>query len=252
MDEHEKTASAEGDSPFAEPPVPRLSILHLMLWMLCSGLYLALTQTTYTAQTGASHRYDSIQRATSVFLGPISGAMLAGSLVLIYSRIRSGSRMLRHPGHWLLLIGAGLKLVYLLMIGAALLVRGENIWPFVLNGAIILAAIIPYLFAIRRTDVFRWKVLFGGMVALHVLHGLFYFAIALEIHTTIGIHLFTVLSSVANLGNLLLAGWLVVIAVIELCVDQRRDWLHWTGVAAHVANSAVSLIWIVGRWFIGT
>ena len=40
MEELDTATDSQSESPFAEVQTPRLSILHLMLWTLCSAVYL--------------------------------------------------------------------------------------------------------------------------------------------------------------------------------------------------------------------
>ena len=94
------------ESPFAPVQTPRLSILHLMLWTLCSALCLALMRAIYALQSAGPRSFVAIQDASSVMQGMIAGAVLAGSLVLLRTRFRSGPPMLRQPGHWLLFVSA--------------------------------------------------------------------------------------------------------------------------------------------------
>ncbi len=82
---------------------PRLSIRHLMLWTLCCAVYWALI------------REDNARSTTHLHAGLLSsivtGAEFAGVITLISMRVRGGPPLLKHPGHWLLLISAIFTLI---------------------------------------------------------------------------------------------------------------------------------------------
>ena len=78
-----------GKTPFASIRTPRLSVLHLMLWTLCSAVYLTLIRAVYLLQEMPDD-YAAIQQSSSVFYGMIGGAVLTGAVVLGHARLRYG------------------------------------------------------------------------------------------------------------------------------------------------------------------
>jgi hypothetical protein len=245
MDKNSGVPKSEDRSPFAPARTPRLSILHFMLWTFCSAAVLTLFRTIESLQGDLPEGYASVQRVSSVLSGVISGAVLAGAIVLVHTRVRGTPPMLRHPGHWLLLVTAIVTLTQLAAYVLILLLFGIGDMFFLLiYGATSLFAVIAYVLAVLRNVAVRWKVCFGAIAAIDALQGIFY----------VGIWAFgpqlAILTAVARWGHPFLAGWVAVVSLVDLVVGQRRDWLHWTGVTTYAMTSGIALIWMIAAWFI--
>ncbi len=223
------------EPPFARSPTPKLGIVHLLLWTLCTAIYLTLSRTFRALRHDLPDEFVSILRVMDVLQGAVIGAVLAGAIVLAYSRVRHQSSVRRHPGHWLLLIEAAGTTIYLALELLFLLVGqfGRAAYQqLMLYGLIKLLSGVADVFAGYRSETLRWKLAFGVMAVLDVSQGLSFFtAMFLPIHQS----------------RLLLSAWIVVVSILDLRVHQRRDWLHWTGVATYVASSGqivILMIWI--------
>ena len=238
------TAGAAKDEPRSDAVrMPRLTVRHLMLWALCTAVYLMAFKAV---------NYD-LGRVYATFLAiqaPITGAELVGVIVLVYARVRGGSPMLRHPGHWLLLgeaIGAMAALA-----SWSLDFRYPPLWfssplglwfaspNHLIVGVIEQLPLVAWAIAFRRTKTLRWKLLFLGITAwgawwilgwVQPAHnGQFWFSWFFWPHP---------------LWESPLRGWAVVAVLLDLVHHQRRDWLHWTGVATYVAGALPELvIWL--------
>ncbi len=225
-----------------EESAPRLSILHLMLWTLCSAVYLTVMRAIHSLQE-VPGEYAVIQNTSSVVGGVVAGAVLMGAIVLGYSRYRIGAPLVRHPGHWLLLISASMTLasltVSLLFFSSGLTSRTTF---FLVYGAIHMAEAIAYVFALRHSRPIGWRSLFGALVLLSVLQTLTYLANGFDLYL---FPWWGVLNSIPTWGQFLVCGWVVIVSTSDLMAGQRRDWLHWTGVTTYVAYTGMSLFWMI-------
>ncbi len=134
-----------------------------MLWTLCSAGYLALFRAR-----GMPNETATLHRTSGVVFGVIMGAVLAGAIVLGYNRFRLGPPMLRHPGHWLLVVtailwwtGGAISFLFI-MLGS----NGWFNWPIVVFAVVYSFSAVAYLFAARCLVVPRWKLLFFAMAGV--------------------------------------------------------------------------------------
>lgn len=247
MEELESTADSQGESPFGEVRSPRLSIRHLMLWTLCSAVYLSLIRAMYSLQGDMPSGIAAIRNASSVLYGIFTGATLMGAIVLVSTRVRCGPPMLRQPGHWFLFVSAISHLLYvpfilLLLVGESFGFSEFSYMAF--YGITSLFLPIAYTIATRRNRVLRWKVIFAGVAVVGLSQCLLYLGFGLNA-ISFG-YWFAILSAIPSLGSLVLAGAVVVVSILDMVAGERRDWLHWTGVATHVAGASVILLWMIG------
>ena len=195
-------------SPFAVERTPRLSILHLMLWTLCSAVYLVLIRAIYSLQGDMPSGYATIQDASSVLQGIITGAVFTGAIVLVSTRVRNGPPMLRHPGHWFLVISALVHLVYVPVLLVSMLLMGRSLlWIY---GLVFVIPLIAYSVAARRDRTYRCKVLFVALAVMALAQGIHLGAIGF-VAGRIG-SWFVVLSAIISWGSLLLAGAVVAVS----------------------------------------
>ena len=223
-----ETKVATTDNPFApELPVPRPSILHVLLWVLCSGICLTLTGAFNAAKNVEENR-DTFQQTGRVFQGILQGTMLTGIVVLGYVRYRYGPPLLKQPGHWLLLMSTATTVAYRPL--EILIARGHL--PFLIL-VIVLWAIpsIVYLLALRRTKLPRWRDFFLGTVVVGLLHILTYGGRQAGLDT---FDMFQWLVCAAIWGDFVLRGWVCVVAFRDLVTDSAGTgctgldwWLTW-------------------------
>lgn len=101
-----------GENP-SPPIVPRLSIAHLMLWTLGTGIVLALLRVEIVWFEPARAQLDqfidadswtSSQQVTAIGVAPFTGAGIAAVLVAAWVLVRRQALLCSQPGHWLLLL----------------------------------------------------------------------------------------------------------------------------------------------------
>jgi hypothetical protein len=208
---------------------PRLGIVHLMLWALCSSGFFAIIRIE---NLEAPFTHDAT--VLSVFYGIADGAVMTGAIVLAYARFRFGPPMLSHPGHWLLVIWATLTMPVALL-DTLLAV------PFWIYGVL---ASVAFCFAVRFTKPVHWRVLFGTLALLRMLE-----AVAYE--TSSRLPFLSNSALIAQDIERALRDWdfylsfalAVAVLIFDLLVRERRDWLHWTAIVTYVGTMSVTMIW---------
>lgn len=232
-----------GETPETTSTAPRLSILHIMLWTLCSAFYLALVRAI-NAERQLPNAYLTIQSTSSVMQGVVSGATLAAAIVLVHARFRSSLPLGRHPGHWLVLIMSAATFTYLLLVIGFIRVdvsRISNMFFLMTYGSIALAQGIGYLIASWSSKRSRWRPLFATLAMLEALRGLFFLGMFFN-QSMVG-------TALPTWGRVIVTGWMMVLSVRDLRRGESRDWLHWTGIAAFIATTGISLFWMIGAQF---
>jgi hypothetical protein len=247
MNECETSASPEADALLAEPTRPPLSIGHLFLWTFCSGLYLACTRQ-FLAWQGPSDEYVLLQQVNVVLHSVVSGAVWAGAITLLAARIRHGFPLWHQPGHWLLLVtGAMTALWVCTMVLVVWLDQSGRMQRSILGltGVLHLFPIVAYTIAVRVHRQMRWRLFFLALTITSVIQSVAYSSVWFG---GVG-RVFIALAPVASLAGIVLPILLVGVSGADLLWQQRRDWLHWTGVGAYVASLGITSWNIIWSWF---
>ena len=219
---------------------PRLGVGHLLLWIVCCCVYLAVVRELR----------EQSPSALGVFLiivaTAIDGTALAGLLLFLYRRF-VGSSLAPEPGEWLLAImGARLTLHLLLQ---TWLEPVFSTPAAVLAGATCALLVLPTL---DRQLSENWKILFVLLVVVYLLPMI-----------DVGWSIFGIpprgLSQIAQWLNLSRPGIVAGLVLAFSIEDQRRtrriyrgiptmpswSWLHWLGVANCLAT--VASAFLLGR-----
>ncbi len=228
MSELGNTSESSSESRVAEVPAATLSIEHLMLMTLCCAIYWALinainSRSTLHMERGLTH-------------GIIAGAVFAGVITLLSRRIRNGTPLLEHPGHWVLIISAMATLIeipIIYVVADSLSMETEELdrfcWQYLTLIAMQLLPGIAFAVAACGIRAPVWKVLFIAITLLDATALLYFFEM----------EFFSVVHRLW--ARLVLAISMVVASVVELKVGPRRDWMHWTGVVTHFASRMLFL-----------
>ena len=236
-----------GETPATPAMTPRLSILHIMLWTLCSAVYLTLIRAM-NAQQQLPASYAVIRQSTSVLQGIVMGAVFAAAMVLAHARLRYGSPLTRHPGHWLVLIISVTTFTYLVVItafSALALPFARGVFTATYS-AMATAQVIGYLIASWSSKRSSWRPLFATLALLEALRALVYLGMLFD---QSNIRIWASTSALPNWGRVIVCGWMMVLSLRDLRRGQRRDWLHWTGIAAFIASTGIVLFWMIGSPF---
>ena len=98
---------------------------------------------------------------------------------------------------------------------------------------------------IRNDKHVRWKVIFSATALVGLVQVIPYVAISLDFFWSLA-WLFVL----PNWAYLIICLWAVVSSIIDVRTLERRDWLHWVGVAMFIASRCVTPAWTIGPWFI--
>jgi hypothetical protein len=226
----------------------RLSISHLLLWIMMTGVSLACVQRgkpptpeeygissdssspsglADTLPTGEQQLRASWLAWQRLYLlrlifAPVSGAALAG-LVLAGGRTLTRSYGFpSQPGHWLLVvIGAMIMLAYLRPLAQSHLTQRAA------DGLVACTASLIFVPPLILLQQLRWRIAFGILVcAFSVLAAAFLLAIATP---------YLVLPNLAMIGFALMASFPVIVASSAVLDARERlnfDLFHWIGITA--------------------
>jgi len=242
-------ASTAGPIPVAEivyPPQPPLGIGHMMLWMVGSGLLLAVYRTFLDADLAQRPNWLPIcQMVSSVMYGIPGGAAVASLILTAQRRLRGGPAFPCQPGHWLLFATGSIITLqaagYLVM----WLVDSYATWrgtPVSMLLAIcpsqVMGLIVFGVACFRLQEPFRWRILFAGLAAEHGLTALAYWTLFSNRLSVFGnfasVHFF--------LGPLAVMIGTVIVVILDRSRAKTRDWLHWVGVSVQLLLCAFSLL----------
>lgn len=252
MSELENTSVSPTDTQLAAAKTPQLSILHLMLWTLCSAVYLTLIRAFQAVQGDAFWGSSMFKEVSGMIGGIAMGAVISGAIVLVFTRIRSGPPLLRQPGHWLIFVPAILGLIHLPLNIWFLLVKGEIFMSslyLLIYGVMNLFPMIAYALATLYNRGLSWKLVFIGLAVVALSQSLVFFT--LYLHVNIFDAWKGLLNTIPNWGQLLLVAAVLVVSTVDLAAGQRRDWLHWTGVATHTTLFGTIVLWMIRSWIPG-
>ncbi len=168
--------------------------------------------------------------------GIIAGAVFAGVITLLSRRIRNGTPLLEHPGHWVLIISAMATLIeipIIYVVADSLSMETKELdrfcWQYL---ALVAMQLLPGIgFAVAACGIRDpvWKVHFIAITLLNATTLLYF----LEMEFFSVIH--------RSWASLVLAVAMAVVSVVELRVGPRRDWMHWIGVVTHFASRMLFL-----------
>lgn len=245
--------------PFAHPRQPPLTIAHLLMWMVTSGLFLGLGRVAIKSLATGDWEvpvwYRTLFQVEQVIITPVYGVAVLGPLLMVWRWVRQGPRFPSQPGHWLIVIyGFGIACT----------------WGF----GLAVDVLIPAIWDVRLSPYFQsWihmtlAYLVGGVacsVAAWRLRDRWYWMLDLKVCALLQLSVAAIVLlalAVERLaGGGLLRGirweWVVglryyqacffaavllAIATYELRRGYYRDWLHWVGVALGLLLPTLALL----------
>ena len=251
MDQEEDTQDELLDSSVFtivsdEPQAPRLRIAHLMLWMLCSAVFLTMIDHQWS-DADTSTIEDFIRDAANIIQGILCGALLAALSVVLYARYRNGTSGLRHPGHWYLLIVTVDQFVIVFLDFEILF---DYFFDWVLLGYLMIDvfAVVGYFLAVKSVAQQAWKVVFS----FSLLASFSYLISSLDSYflesVLLGEHYWDPFLIIACV-ELLFCPWILMVAIIDKRNGVQRDWLHWVGLICYVFKVVLYLMWQIPALF---
>ena len=220
--------------------LPHLRLQHFFLWMLCTGLYVTIIRWIMAAERsvhglGDTHVLISQLSLAMVIGSTINGLVLTALLVLVGNWCRgNGQKLLRAPGHWIVLV---MSLAVMIDLAGRLTLLciaafdGNPVSIEVHNMMIMslgLLALLFYALGAANVSVLIWRIPLAFMAFLafadlaYILNAN-YLLLPIE-------YLWVPMGriSVAVLAMVALA------ALYELAARVRTDWIHKAGVTAYV------------------
>lgn len=236
--------------PREAAPPPRLHILHLLLWTLCTAVYLALVRAIDDVPKEMSSSFSMLRHASSLVNSIFVGAALTGGGVLVHAYRRHGTPLIRHPGHWLVLVSAAFSMLMLLIFVASYVLPSDGSTDgvfFLVYGGVYMGSAVGYAFAIQESELLRWKLIFVAIFGMAAMQGIHFFGIWATFDHFPEWSLF---STLPNWGRLLVCLGIVIVSIVDARKGRHRDWLHWIGVATYIVNSIVAVVWIIAIRYI--
>lgn len=223
------------------PPRPvRLSISHLLLWTTTTALVVALLQGVMPLQESAGSPWRRTEWIVTVVLlccAPAWGAAIAGGVLAVWRLIHYRAGFPAEPGHWMLVI------LGTFAVGAGLVILLENVRgpaAFAVVVLLGLAVLIPIEtgFAAWCSNSRHWQFAFLSIVigllgiSFHILVA----AVGSHSRPAPSLVVLGLLGICVAIGLPPLA--FVVAVLTDLVRRERRDALHWIGIAALAAITA--------------
>lgn len=207
----------------ARSGAPRLSIGHLLTWLVCCCLYLAMIRQLFPRQPTFAELLPIVAAAAT------DGAAWAGLAVFLSRRTRN-VRWHIEPGEWLLAI-LGARLISFVLLETWL--DGMFRTPaFVLSGVTCCLLVLPTLS--RRLPT-MWRLFFGLLVLVHLLPILDNcFAVFFQANSST---LDTACRFLQRVRTPLTGALVVLFAGLDIRFHgfKKWSWLHWLGLVICLA-----------------
>jgi hypothetical protein len=230
----------------AEPPQPRLSIAHLMLWMLSSAVFLALARFL---PRGVPEEMRTLLLFYQGAQAMINGAAVATVPIWITRLVRGGPPFPTAPGHYLALLGAGSCVTQVVgnVVIQGLREIGVDDYGYYLIISMLLAALaglmglVCVIFCSRPP---RWMLVF---VVIVLCKGL----VVIAALATLASHRSGFVSARSMpqwaywISTIAVSVAIVTASAIDLARRVRRDWLHYVGVGAYLAQAVTYWVFLV-------
>ena len=216
-----------------------------MLWTLGSaiilGCFRALTDPAAEVPEEVSGILPFYQLGTSLVLG----AQVGGVLLFAWRRVTRRGGFPVQPGHWLLLVEGISAIFVVAAYGLVELINQQDDTALVVYFALqipnLLACTVGYGLALASTPAGSpWRfalglcaLLYGGLCLVHVL-SLFLWQFTTDASLAFGFW-----EMPQNCFGPALAVVILVVNFADRRTYGERDFLHWTGIAALIANVAL-------------
>ena len=231
---HEPSPSGSAHRAMRERP--RLSVIHLLLWITCCALYLAIARLMTARAPGTLGMFFLAMLAAG------NGAAWAGLLITLARSFRRSPWPIE-PGQWLLALLGAVAIV------EALAESATGKWlkdpRGVVQAATACAFVVP-LFSKRLAA--RWKWLFASVSFLFALPLLVALSNAHGLGRTMA-HLTPArVTLAAAVGSALLASYDRLSSPAKADTRAGKSgWLHWTGI---VTAACLAMLRVAGPWLL--
>jgi len=249
---------------------PRLGISHLLIWTAVVAVYLKLF-VAVEAFHGETATQLQLPQAVSILLhmsmfvySVTHAAAIVGVFILLRAKIRGCPGRLQ-PGHWFVLAGgvASLAILSSHLLLLAFMAKDDSSsvqsivsWTTSVFGVQMILQMGIYLCATWASKGSkRWQVPFALLATASLLHAFMIFGIRKLlmpllwwIYVSLGS--FNVVDAVFVVRRVFSVAAIVILlvaVVLDLINRERRDWLHWVGIAVIFMTTLVqpAISWIV-------
>lgn len=219
------------------PELPRLSIYHLMLWGLCTAVYLVIRQSLQELRPPPSYAFAELRRPTEIVSALIGGICIMGVITLGQSWWAGRKPAISAPGHWLMIIEIFQLLIYNPMRVIGVLFLPTSSFQCLLGALCFVPTVVAAREAYRIRET-RWKIPFllyifewGGM-------GISFLMVSSGVMPSwLGFDFFL------SLIPLLLMLSVALAASYDLIAGEKHNWLHWMGVITILAEVVQIVLW---------
>lgn len=233
----------------AGPPPIRLGIVHFFVWITTCALVLTgYKLLNDPADFAADERAFSSAFQLVMSIGYSLALTALG--VLIVRRWQGDLRFPTHAGHWLVIVGViamaidGGSLAVVKLYAARSGLPWKEYWPEYQATAWSLGTLAGLALLVLVRQELYWRLVVLGIVAFTSLHAIEHVADAT------GQRLWTlyrwhdaIALSILGLGILSV----ILASGIDLSTRVKRDWLHWSGVAAWLGLATMQVAMIVNE-----
>ena len=217
------------DQSTSPPPTsPPLSVKYLLVWTTFTALLIICRQLPATIFP-QKHPTRPTEAAVATFESMLNAANIGGLLIFLFRR-RPAPFVLKDPGHWLLVMqGATLIISVVLNLSYFLLFRvdpefGPGLVVSIVECAVgVLLYLVP---AIEYRGERSWKLYFWLETFVNLAYGVMLTGIITSSWMLASAHLDLWIA--AFIAAMIVP--LIVVALLDLVMRRRRDWLHWLGV----------------------
>jgi len=231
------------------PSAPRLRIAHILLWMACVAVDLAVLRLAPGGVDSMGARVQAMTVASS--LAPSLG--LAALVILPFWR-RAGYRFPTPGGEWLLIIcglygvyGALSVLTYRAIVGSeqpanlhsATITRIIEAHAVIMGGIMTIAAALAWMAFARLKWRTAWRCLFFVLASLMTLYAL---SAGLELIKQRHFFDFGPPRVIMRAVQYCVPVALVIAILRDLFTRRRLPWTHWLGAAAFAAHIGIIVV----------
>ena len=219
-----------------------------MLWMATTGVVLAMGQWDLSTAGLSPERLEALRLKVlvqSLGFGPLNGMAIAGLFIFLRRRLITRVPFPTEPGHWILvIIGANLTIGLIYQVPYLLFIRGQesavpgwasDLLRFSMEGFVVMMAIIG---ACAPQKGRSWNLSIGSLAVYPGMTLCSSFA-RIWIPVTRQFLGGSVWMNLSRLGYTLPGLLAIIGAVVDWRRKQRRDFLHWCGVALVVLGPLV-------------
>ena len=237
---------------------PRLGLIHFLIWTAGSAAILACQQAFVDlSEFPPSHR--TFWLVANIIYSMIYGASVGSLVICAWRQLPGSVPFPTQPGHWYLVM-CGVAAVVGWAGYAAMALRypsGDDTYEYlVARYRFYLLMRLPMdatvlfiaLFAASKCIQRRWFVLFL-IVAIDAILRIVTIILVVKF-SDYSPFLYGIEEFVHGVGALFALPVMIVVLRLDLRAGDRRDWLHWCGVAVGVSGSSLYVVWFVWRWLL--